>query len=71
MADQRALPLRDRFTEWISDVDKRKGEGIEAVKKKRPKLCGDRIRELRETGGGGGKAQGAGNRTDWKRRTCP
>ena len=35
MADQPALPLRERFSEWISDADERKGDDIDAVKKKR------------------------------------
>ncbi len=35
MADQPALPLRERFGEWISNSDEKTGEDIDAVKKKR------------------------------------
>ncbi len=37
MAEQPALPLRERFGEWITDAKERKGEDIDAVKKKRLK----------------------------------
>jgi len=35
MPDQSALPLRERFEEWISNSDEKKGGEIDAVKKKR------------------------------------
>lgn len=35
MAEQPALPLRERYGEWITDAEERKGEDIDVVKKKR------------------------------------